>query len=271
MLVAENICLTKNGNKILDHVSIVARSGELTSILGPNGAGKSSLLKVLAGLDKAFEGTVNIAGKNIQQYKTSEMARVRAILSQKMPLTMPFTVTEVVMMGRFPYLKEKSLQVNKAIVHHVCEQAGVSHLMGRAYQGLSGGEQQRVHWARVLAQLVESTEAGSQANKVLFLDEPISSLDIQYQLQMLQAGHNYAKRYGWTVIAILHDLNMAAKFSDQMYLLKDGEVIAGGITKDVCTSINLSHTFNININVKTNADRVAISAFESHYDILATI
>ena len=143
MLVAENICLTKNNKKILENVSIVAKGGQLTSILGPNGAGKSSLFRVLSGLEKDFTGLVTIKEKNIQQCKTSELARVRAVLSQKMPLTMPFTVEEVVMMGRFPYFKEHSLQTNKAIVHHVCGQSGVNHLLKRAYQSLSGGEQQR--------------------------------------------------------------------------------------------------------------------------------
>lgn len=271
MLIAENICLTKNGKKILDHVSIVAKSGELTSILGPNGAGKSSLFKVLAGLDNKYEGLVNIKSIDINHLKATALARTRAILSQKMPITMPFTVEEVVMMGRYPYQKECSLQNNKAIVHHVCEQAGVSHLLERAYQSLSGGEQQRVHWARVLAQLIESKESVKNSSKILFLDEPISNLDIQYQLQMLQAAQGYAKRYGWTVIAILHDLNIAAKFSDRMYLLKNGAVIAGGLTKNVCTAKHLSETFNIAITVRNADERIAIDAFESHYEILANI
>lgn len=271
MLVAENICLTKNNKKILENVNIVAKGGQLTSILGPNGAGKSSLFRILSGLEKDFKGLVHIGTKNLQQYKTSDLARIRAVLSQNMPLTMPFTVEEVVMMGRFPYLKEESVQTNKAIVHHVCEQSGVSHLLQRAYQSLSGGEQQRVHWARVMAQLIESTDPKTKSEKILFLDEPISNLDIQYQLQMLQAAHDYAKKYGWTVIAILHDLNMAAKFSDCMYLLKNGSVVAGGAIEDVCTNTHLSHTFNISINVKKTEDQLAITAFESHYEILAAI
>ena len=105
----------------------------------------------------------------------------------------------------------------------------------------------------------------------MFLDEPISNLDIQYQLQMLQAAQGYAKKYGWIVIAILHDLNMAAKFSDKVYLLKNGSVVAGGSTEDVCTNQHLSHTFNISINVKKTEDQLAINAFESHYEILASM
>ncbi|MES2691663.1 MAG: heme ABC transporter ATP-binding protein [Bacteroidota bacterium] len=238
MLSVNNISYTIGTRQILNKVSLDARAGELLVILGNNGAGKSTLLKAICNELKCT-GTVHIDGKNAGEYTTEELALKRAVLKQHTQINMPFLVKEVVMMGRYPHFKRKETAYDHAVVKKAIEKAGITHLSEQNYLTLSGGEQQRVQLARVLAQ-VENTQA--DLTQYLLLDEPVSSLDISHQHNTLQLAKQFAEK-GNVVIAVLHDLNLAAMYADKILLLRSGKVHSTGTPQEVLNNETISQTF----------------------------
>lgn len=205
-----------NYKTILEDISLTINSGEMTVIVGPNGAGKSTLLKILAGTLTATSGKVYLYNQNIEKFKVHELSKIRAMLSQHYRLSADFLVKDIVLMGRYPHFKDHPSKDDFEIVVETLKLTGTTHLAERSILSLSGGEQQRVQLARVLAQLWNQKEA------ILLLDEPISSLDIRYQFEILKIAQQKS-REGFTVIAVLHDLNLAFRFADQLILLKKGK------------------------------------------------
>lgn len=250
MLSLKNISYSAGHLQILNDVSMDVQKGELFVIAGSNGAGKSTLLKIACGELKTPKGGIDIQGKPFKKWKPNELAQFAAVLQQQTILTLPFTVKEVVMMGRYPHYRKAPSNNDEQIVMTALEKVGITHLAERSYLHLSGGEQQRVQLARVFAQIAASDK---YETRYLFMDEPSNNLDIRHQHNSLQIAKEFAAQ-GHCVIAILHDLNLALQYADKMLLLKKGNTVAYGKPRDIINGTSMSDTFDYPIDVFNHSD-----------------
>lgn len=235
------------GRKVLlDNVSFAIEPGEVVVVLGPNGAGKSSLLKVMAGELKPDSGSVMLNGVARGDWRPDTVARMVGVLPQSSSLAFPFTAAEVVMLGRLPHNTGRVR--DREIVDLALQQADVSHLKQASYPSLSGGERQRVQLARVLAQI---WDAADSVPRYLLLDEPTSALDVAHQQLTLQLARELADT-GVGVMAILHDLNLAAQYADRVVLLEAGCVAAAGGVEEILQPDRIQALFNIDVSVMSH-------------------
>lgn len=242
MIVASNISLTKNGREILKSADVDIRPGLFTAMAGPNGAGKSSFLKIVSGETLNYNGKVSINGRPLKEYPTHALAKIRAVLPQNTHLQFPFTVLQVIEMGSQYGKRPKA--ADKPMLEEVMDLTGTQDLRGRNYLTLSGGEQQRVQLARVMLQVWPEQDFP----RYILLDEPTSSLDIaRQQLIFSLVKKVCARNIG--VLAIVHDLNQVSQFADQLYLLKDGSIVAQGSPKEIFTKPIIEETFCCRVNV----------------------
>jgi len=228
--------------ELLHNLSFEVKSGELLAVLGANGAGKSTLMKLLCREINPTSGQIYLRGCDLQSYKLPELAKQRAVLSQQNTISISFLVHELVMMGRYPHFDQYPAEADVVIVKQVMVETGITHLSGRDYNTLSGGEQQRVQLARVLAQIYDCKDA------CLFLDEPTNGLDLRYQQQVMELARSLADR-GYCVICILHDINFASRFADKILMLKEGRKVAMGTPVEVISCENIHETFSINVKL----------------------
>lgn len=237
---ARNLNLSLGGKTLLENFSIQLRSGELTALLGPNGAGKSSLLKVLCGEIEAGGKTYYFDHLR-EQWSPKTLARHLGVLPQHSGLTFAFSAQEVVQLGGMPLdLPNTKCQ---AVAEASMTRVDVNHLAHRLYPSLSGGEKQRVHFARVLTQL---SEAGHQC--ILMLDEPTSALDLAHQHNTLQVAKDMAKS-GAAVVVVIHDLNLASQYADRLVIMNHGRIQADGNADQVLTSSNIERVYGWRVSV----------------------
>ncbi|MYA60044.1 MAG: ABC transporter ATP-binding protein [Chloroflexi bacterium] len=238
---ARNVTVRIGGNTIVDDVSINGQRGDVVGIIGPNGAGKTTLLKVLAGLLKPTMGSATIGDAAIDEMPVSTRSRRISYVPQSTGLH-PFTALEMVLMGRYPHLRRFQIEAedDTEIAISAMKRMRVDQFIDRRVDTLSGGERQRVLLARALA----------QHGDVLFVDEPITSLDIKHQLMSLQVLKDEAIKRGVAVCAVLHDLNMAARYCDQLVLMLNGHVVADGEPKDVITEESVHSVFGVHARVE---------------------
>jgi iron complex transport system ATP-binding protein len=239
-LAVHDINLVRGGRAVLQGVSLVAKPGRLLVLVGPNGAGKSSLLNVFAGLITPTTGHAALDGQALGQWSPAVLARRRAMLSQKVQLGFAFRVDEVVMLGRSPHLVDTSGTRDRRIVEEALRAAHAWELHSRNYLQLSGGEQQRVQLARVLAQVWERCDGSAW----LLLDEPEAGLDIAHQHFILQRARLLA-RQGYGVIAVLHDLNLAIRYADDVALLAQGQLLRHGSAMHTLDPQTLSNVYGM--------------------------
>ena len=225
---------------ILDDVSIRAEPGEFTVIVGPNGSGKTTLMRALTG-ELPYEGSITLTGQEIGGLAPDRLALRRGVLPQSTNLAFPFTVAEVIRIGC-----EASGARAPDLIPMALAAVGLPGFAGRFYQELSGGEQQRVQLARVLAQVWQPV--GDTGPSWLFLDEPVSSLDIAHQLGIMRLAADYASR-GGGVLAVMHDLNLTALFAQRVILMHQGQVVAQGAPDAVFTDRLLSYAYDCAIQV----------------------
>ncbi len=237
MFQAKNISYLVKDRKILDQVSVVVFPGKITAIVGPNGAGKSTLLKTLSQDIVPQGGQITLNGERVNRYTSAELAKLRAVLPQKTNVTLPFTALEVVLLGRIPHTT--SAKENLPVALEVMEEADVLHLKDRVHQTLSGGEQQRVHLARVLAQLHYEKEQPTY----LLLDEPTSSLDIAQQHGLLSVAKKRCEEEGFGIAAVIHDLNLAAQYADYFLFMKNGKEVGQGPSQMMLRKEMIERTF----------------------------
>lgn len=237
MLTAKNIHVRLGKTEILHGITMAASQDHFTVIIGPNGSGKTTLLRALTG-EIGFDGDVHLNGVNIASARPVELASLRGVLPQAANLSFPFTVHEVVRLGLTTGVQTDTDVPGR--IGQALAAVDMGGFGGRLYQELSGGEQQRVQLARVLAQVWEPVFEGLP--RCLFLDEPISSLDIKHQLQIMQIARRYADA-GGGVVAILHDLNLTAHYADHVVLMSQGRVHASGAPKKVLTPENLETVY----------------------------
>ena len=248
MLRTENISFSVGKKQILKNVSATFLPGEFNMILGPNGSGKSSFLKIFSGEINKFQGTVLYDDKKIKDLRKEELAKKRAVMSQQADLGFPLLVEEVVMMGRYPHFTFNPNKKDITICNEVIERMNLTEFTKRNYLTLSGGEKQRVQYARVLAQVWEKPTDGY---RYLFLDEPLNSLDISYQHEFLQSAVELMKDHT-VLIAVMHDINLAAHYADTLFFLKEGEMVVHGRPKDILTENIIEQVFNIKTSVIEN-------------------
>ncbi|MFK8251514.1 heme ABC transporter ATP-binding protein [Ancylobacter terrae] len=233
MYAAEGISVLAGRRALLDGVSVTVVPGSVTVVVGPNGAGKSTLLKVLAGESRADAGRVTLDGVDIRALGAAGLARRRAVLAQSVHVAFPFTVAEIVAMGLIDG-RDRAGRVGRALAR-----VDLGGFAGRFYGELSGGEKQRVQIARALAQLESGEGPG-----YLLLDEPTASLDLAHQLLVVELARAVAAA-GGGVLAVLHDLNLAAMAGDHILALKDGCEAASGAPDAVLTDDHLARIYGV--------------------------
>jgi iron complex transport system ATP-binding protein len=251
MLSLHNASAQRGGNTLLNDVSLSVAAGECVVIVGPNGAGKSSALKALSGDLTLQSGAVYLNDTSIDQFTPLELAQRRAVLTQSYELAFPFSVTEVVEMASFCFQEQCSKQQLADYAIKAIDEVEVNHLANKCFTTLSGGEQQRVQLARVLAQLspaLEPSVIAKQGTPYLLIDEPTSSLDLYHQYHVMSLARAAADR-GAGVIIVVHDLSLAASFADKLYILKNGKLVTSGKARDVLTSDFLREVYNVDASL----------------------
>ncbi|MGE4514332.1 MAG: heme ABC transporter ATP-binding protein [Chryseobacterium sp.] len=237
MIKAHQISYKHKEFHILDSVDVHLEYGEFLAIVGPNGAGKSSLLSVLANEVKSKQ-QILFKDKNISDWPVKELSKHKAKFSQHNSNDIPLEVKDVVMMGRYPYFDAQPKQEDHEAMNKMMYETDVFHLKGREYNTLSGGEKQRVHLSRVMAQLQNEI-----AHKLVFLDEPLNNLDVKHQYKALEIIKNFTQRANSAVV-VLHDLNLAAQYADKILLMKSGRVAAYGTPEEVFTAEKITEAYN---------------------------
>lgn len=246
LLSVKNVSVTIKDRTLVDDLSFELEAGQVMSIIGPNGAGKSTLLSAIAG-DLEYSGEIKLHGFS---EKTVERARQLAVLPQLSLLNFPFRVHEVVGLARIPHATGK--QRDEAIVQEALKLMDINFLADRLYTELSGGEKQRVQLARVFAQVWAQQDNGNHSH-LLLLDEPTAALDLGHQQLLMKTIRKQAAN-GLTVVMVLHDLNLAARYSDRILALLCSQQMAFGSALDVISTDNINRLFDVNANIVPHPD-----------------
>jgi iron complex transport system ATP-binding protein len=242
LLTASGISLSIGQATLLRHVDLSLRGGETVAIVGPNGVGKSTLLRLLSADLRPTGGNVALKGRNIDAWSPADLAMQRAMLSQHITVSFPFTVEEVIRMGA----GNRPLTAVQKLIDDAIAEVGLDAFRHRELPTMSGGEQQRAHFARILVQLACGEAACGPG--VLMLDEPTSSLDLRHQIALVETSKQRA-RNGTAVIAVLHDLNLAIRFADRIVVMCDGAIAAEGTPRETITGDVLRSVFHIDVPV----------------------
>lgn len=248
MLQVSSLSLQVEGSRLLDNVSFELAQGELLALIGPNGAGKSSLVHAIMGDWPGMSGIVEFHGRAVRDYSDRERACHMALLPQSSPLNFPFTVREVVMLGRDPHGSGR--RVDGDVVDQACEAADIAHMKKARYTRLSGGEKQRVQLARVMAQIWREEDAEA---RLLVLDEPVAALDLGHQQWVMERLVAFAQS-GVAVVMIVHDITLAARHAHRLLALRDGRVVAHGAPEAVVTTTNLRAMFGTDARIIRHPD-----------------
>jgi iron complex transport system ATP-binding protein len=241
LLEARKVSFAYNGFPVLRDVDLRVRPGQILGVIGPNGAGKSTLIRILSRLLHPDEGRVCLGGRDLTRWGQTQLARHLAVVPQAAKLPETFTAWEVVLMGRTPYQGPlgNETATDMAIAQQAMEATHIWHLASRLIGQLSGGERQRVVVARALA----------QEPQVLLLDEPTLHLDINHQLEILSLVRHLVDEQGLAVLAIFHDLNLAAQFCHELVLLCQGQVFARGRPEEVITATNIATVYGAEVTI----------------------
>lgn len=229
--------------EVLKGIDFTINKNMVAGIIGGNGSGKSTLLKNISGYLKPESGNVFIGKKNIKDFAIKDKAKNIAYVPQEMPHDFEFNCYDVVMMGRMPFLKrfQSESKEDKNIVKESMEITNTWRFKDKNINELSGGERQRVYIARALA----------QKPKILLMDEPVSHLDIKYQIEILSLVNSLSLK-GILVITVLHDINLASQFCDEIFIMKEGKIMASGDPEKVLTPDNIKSAFSIEVELLNN-------------------
>lgn len=253
-LCATRLHMHRGGRCVIEDVSLSIQPGQVTGVLGANGAGKSTLLGALAGELAVKSGEVALNGVTLSGVATTRQARLRAVLPQKPSLQFELEVHEVVAMGAYPFPELSPREVHRHVSAAI-ELADVCHLAERAYLELSGGEQQRVQFARALVQVLAGLQAELEEAHYLLLDEPTASLDPKHQQAILRAAVEICHQHHVGGLVVLHDLNLASRWCDQLALLHQGRLRAVGAPHEVLHPEPLQDAYDICATVVADPNR----------------
>lgn len=238
----EKLAFSYGKRKILNEINLNIEKGKLTGVLGPNGCGKTTLLKNILGYLKSESGNIRIFEKNSKKYTSKEKARVISLVPQKSNLVSAMEVEDFVLMGRLPHLESEwggYTKKDRDITLNSLNELGLLEFAKRKAPTLSGGEFQRVLLARAL----------TQNSEIILLDEPTSALDLNHALELMSKLKEIIQKRGKTAVAVLHDLNLASMFCDDIVMLKDGRVHCKGTPKEVINCKNLKEIYNLNCEI----------------------
>ena len=227
---------------VLRNINLSVATGEMVGLLGPNGSGKTTLIKLASGIIRPNHGDIRLGNTGLSQISRKSIAHSVAVVPQQFHIPFAFTTTEVVMLGRFPFIKTLSGEssADRQITAEAMALVGLSQLAERRFDELSGGERQKVILAMALA----------QQPKLLLLDEPTLNLDISHQIEILELARRLNTTQKLTVIAAMHDLNMAALYFDRLILLKEGQIVADGTPSQVLTEDRIREVFAATVKVE---------------------
>lgn len=255
MITLKNVSYRISGKTLLEDVSIKFLSGKINLIIGPNGAGKSTLIKILGNQIRPVSGEVLYGENRLDNISVSSLAKTRAVLSQEVEMTFPITVGEMVMMGRYPHFTGKPTEKDWKACEEAADLFEIKEMLERNYLTLSGGEKQRVHFARVFAQIWYPVAKNS---RYLILDEPLTFLDIRYQYEFMKKMKELSRQSDLTIIGVIHDLNLASRFGDNITLLNQGKVIADGDKFHVFTKSNIMEAYGLEPKLHFTDDTVQL-------------
>lgn len=244
-----NVSKKYNEKTVLDNVSVDIQKGTITSFIGPNGAGKSTLISLVSRLIAKDDGEITIGGENIKEVKSEELAKKISILKQSNAINMKLTVRELVSFGRFPYSKGRLNKHDWEKVEEAIDYMELRDMQDKYLDELSGGQRQRAHIAMVIAQDTE----------YILLDEPLNNLDMRHSVQIMKTLRRLVDELGKTILLVIHDINFASCYSDNIIALKDGKIIKQGRTCDVIDECVLKEIYDMEFNVQNiNNKRICI-------------
>ncbi len=237
------------GFPCLSNINLELQQGKLYGLIGPNGSGKTTLLNLLTGTTKPTSGTVNLYSSKIHRYSKRDLARKLSFVPQSFSMEFEYTVFEVVLMGRHPFIDRFGQPTNLDIelVTASLKTLDILHLKDRYITQLSGGERQRVIVARAL----------TQNTGVMILDEATASLDVRHSIDIMHALKSRVANAQSTIIAAIHDLDLAASFCDELIVMQDGRIYTNGPVNDVLTSKMLKHVFSVKANIAYSPENTA--------------
>lgn len=245
MIRLEHVSVSLSGRDVVSDLSFEAQAGALTAIVGPNGSGKTTTLRAMSG-DRAYRGNIEISGWNLRDMRPAEMALWRGVLQQSVTLAFPFRVREILEMGIVAGDVHSRTDADR-VMASALEAVDLLGFEDRPATALSGGEQARMHMARVLCQIATPVRQGQA--RWLFLDEPVASLDIKHQLAIMALARRFAES-GGGVIAVMHDLNLTAMFADHVVMMRGGRLHAAGQPTRVFTPADLRQVYDCELSVE---------------------
>ncbi len=238
-MLIENITKKYDGKTVVDGVSFEIPKGKVLSLIGPNGAGKSTVMGIISRLIQRDEGSVDFSGKDISKWKSKELAKKLAILTQTNNVQMKLTVRELVAFGRFPYSGGRLTEEDKEIINQAISYMELEEFEDQFIDELSGGQRQRAYIAMVIAQDTE----------YVLLDEPTNSLDIYHATKMMKIVRRLCDELGKTVILVLHEINYAAFYSDYICAFVDGKIARFGTVEEVMNRETLAEIYNVDFEI----------------------
>ncbi|MCK4695713.1 MAG: ABC transporter ATP-binding protein [Candidatus Cloacimonetes bacterium] len=244
MIELINIVSGYYDKKVIRNLSANFKIGEFCALLGPNGAGKSTLLKTICGFLDLSQGEINIKGLSIKKWKQKELAKILSLIPQDFQLQFDYTVEDLVLMGRFPYLNywRNYSQKDKNIVDETLTQLDLDKFKNKLFSQLSGGERQRVSIARALVQQTE----------VILMDEAFSHLDINHQIEIMELLSRINKNQNKLIILISHNINLASEYCDRIVMMKQGSILADGKPEEIVTKENIHKLYEANLEIIRN-------------------
>ncbi len=250
----QKVSFSYKTKEVIREISTIIEPGKFYGIVGPNGSGKTTLLMLLMGKYKPSNGKILFMGKDMLSYPRKVIARNIALVPQLFKSDIPYTVEEIVLMGRYPYMGRFPLpsKTDKEIVEKIMEDMKISHLKNRFITTLSGGERQLVIFARALA----------QDTPAILLDEATSNLDIRHTLRTLNIVRNKVKKEGKTVISVFHDINLALMYVDEIIFIKYGKILSKGNKKKILNAENIKKTFEVDCSILTLDEKLNQVVFD---------
>ncbi|TXL61746.1 ABC transporter ATP-binding protein [Cerasibacillus terrae] len=245
MVKVKHLSKSYNNKKVIDDVSLNIPKGKITSFIGPNGAGKSTLISMITRLIAQDNGEISIDGDNISKIKNKDLAKTISILKQSNSINLKLTIRELISFGRFPYSQGKLTKEDWEKVDEAIEYMELESIQDKYLDELSGGQRQRAHIAMVIAQDTE----------YIMLDEPLNNLDMRHSVQIMKILRQLVEELGKTVVIVIHDINFASCYSDNIVALKDGKVVKHGQPCDVIDSCVLKEIYEMDIDIKEINDK----------------